>query len=182
MNVYSTIGALLLALCIAVPAMAEAPPASALDALHTAGAAGNEAEFVALLTPDAVFIGLSDGGERLQGEALRDFVSESLAADSVWDYRSADREVRVSADGSVAWFDEALQSDPQAGGHGSGVLVRSEDGLWKIAQYHFSLSQPGGAAAVPAAVPATGAPLANEAPQQPECRKVRHKTNKKASC
>tara|TARA_R110002124_G_scaffold55646_8_gene157552 strand:- start:77 stop:607 length:531 start_codon:yes stop_codon:yes gene_type:complete len=175
-------GALLIALLINMPAMAEASPESTLDALHKAGAAGNEAEFVALLTPDAVFIGLADGGARLQGTALRDFVSGSLAADNVWDYRSADREIRVSADGSVAWFDEALQSDLPAGGHGSGVLVRSDAGIWKIAQYHLSLSQPGGAAAAPAAVPATGAPLANEAPQKPECRKARHKTNKQASC
>ena len=64
MNFYSTMGALLIALLINMPAMAEASPESTLDALHKAGAAGNEAEFVALLTPDAVFIGLADGGAR----------------------------------------------------------------------------------------------------------------------
>ena len=175
MNFYSTVAALLLGFFLAVSAMAEASPESTLDALHQAGAAGDQAGFVALLAPDAVFIGVVDGDARLQGAALRDFIS----AGSDWDYRATEREVRVSGDGTVAWFDEVLRREPLAGGRGSGVLV-SSDGVWKIAQYH--LSAPQADVAATAVAPAPAAPAATQAQQKPECRKIRHKTNKQASC
>ncbi len=136
---------------------------------------------------DAVFLGV-DGGARLQGQSLRDYVSKSLGSESAsngntWGYYSSDRQIRLSADGTVAWFDESLQHEQLGAGRASGVLVES-GGNWKIAQYNRIASLPG--VAVVAPIGGAGAAASNTvpaaAPQKPECKQLRHKTNKKGSC
>ena len=170
-------GTLLLGLLFTLRAFADGSPEAALDSLHEAGAAANQVEFIAMLAPEAVFLGV-DGSARLQGQSLRDYVSESFASGNAWDYRSSEREMRRSSDGTIAWFDESLQHDQLGSGRGTGVLVQS-GGVWKIAQYNLTIPLPGAAVS---GVQTSGAPPITEAPQEPECRKIRHKTNKQASC
>jgi hypothetical protein len=181
MNIYSKTGALLLGLIFTAQAAAQATPEDTLDALYKAGAQGSQADFIALLTPDAVFLGI-EGSERLQGQALRDFLSANVASVNSRGFQSSQRVIQQSADGTVAWFDETLGSDQSGHGRASGVLVQN-GGVWKVAQYNLITPPPGGGATTsPASVPAAVAPAANETPQKPECRKIRHKTNKQASC
>lgn len=180
MNTYSSIGTVLLGVLFTVQANADASPGAALETLQQAGADANEAHFVAVLAPDAVFLGVGDG-KRLQGQALRNFISESFASGNTWGYRSSERVVRLSADGTVAWFDESLEHDQLGRGRGSGVLIQS-GGVWQVAQYDLTVSLPGTTAVSAAESPAAVAPAVTEPPRKPECRKARHKTNKKATC
>lgn len=172
---------LLVGALIAVPASAQSSPQAALDAFYKAAAAANESEFIAVLAADAVLLGIGDEG-RLQGQPLYEYVSESFASGGNWRYSVNDRQIRQTDDGSVAWFDESLQSDGLSPGRASGVLVQ-DDGNWKVAQYNLTVSQPAIAPVPPSQVPAAAASTeVNSAPQKPECRQLRHKTNKKSSC
>ena len=131
-----------------------------------------------------------DGGERLQGEALRDYVSKSFGSESAtatngnsWGYHSSDRHIRLSADGTVAWFDESLQHEQLGAGRASGVLV-ANGGNWKIAQYNRIAPLPGVAVASPAgaAAPAAAAAVPAAGPKKSGCMQLRHKTNSKGGC
>jgi hypothetical protein len=186
MKITATIGSLLLGLAIAAQAHADTSPTATLDAFYAASAGSNQSAFIAQLTEDAVLLGV-DGVERLQGQALRDHVSKSFGSESAtatngntWGYHSSDRHIRLSADGTVAWFDESLQHEQLGAGRASGVLV-ANGGNWKIAQYNRTVPLPGIAAGSPAGAAAAGAVPA-AAPQKPKCNQLRHKTNTKGSC
>lgn len=181
MKTTATIGALLLGLMITVQAHTETSPASTLDAFYAAAAGANQPAFTAQLTEDAVLLGL-EGGSRLQGQSLRDYVAESLANGNTWAYRSSDREIRLSADGSVAWFDESLQHEQLGAGRASGVLI-AKSGNWKIAQYNLTLPTSGAVSVSPSGTSGAAANTAvTTAPQKPACKQLRHKTNTKSSC
>lgn len=189
-----SLGAFAISLCLATAALADSP-AGTLDRFHATAASADRDAFLALFAPEAVFLG-TDGTERLQGEAFREFVTERFADGQGWAYRSRERHIEVSADGDIAWFDESLSHEQLGQCRGSGVLRRGVDG-WRIAQYNLSIpiprdrmlsvvreiqapvetleaQAPGEVSAAQAAEPAP--------PAKKTCRKFRHKTNKKADC
>jgi ketosteroid isomerase-like protein len=174
MKTVSSVGAVLLGIVLSWQAMAEMSPQAALDTLHQAGVDADPEAFTAVLAPDAVFLGVADSA-RLQGQALRDFIDDSFSSGNAWDYRISARDVQLSADGSVAWFDESLESDELGSAYGSGVLTQS-GGVWRVVQYSLVASPEARSVAAPVV------PVTPQEPQQPECRKLRHKTNKKATC
>lgn len=174
MKTVSRVGAVLLCLLINGQAMAELSPQATLDSLHEAGADADPVAFTAVLAPDAVFLGVADTA-RLQGQALRDFIDDSFSSGNVWDYQTSTRDVQLSADGSVAWFDEMLESDQLGRAYGSGVLTYS-GGVWRVVQYSLVASPEAPGVAAPLV------PVTPQEPKKPECRKLRHKTNKKSSC
>lgn len=181
MKVIAGLGAVLLVLLVPVPAHTETSPDAALDALHRAGAEATPSAFISLLADDVVFLGMA-GSTRLQGAAVREFVNAGFSDGGGWAYRSSDREVQLSTDGSVAWFDEALSHQQQGSGRGSGVLVR-DGGNWLVAQYNLTVPLPSDAAQSPGLRSLLGAEAAPPAgPPSPECRALRHKTNKKGGC
>jgi len=185
-----TLPCLLLAMLYAGYASGDSP-ADTLDALLEAGAQGDSAAFMSQLTPDAVVLGLA-GHPRLAGSALREFIDAGFAAGELWQYRATQREVRYATAGDVAWFDEYLESNRGGSGWGSGVVVKTGAG-WRIALYSLNLATglqatavaPGplvgesaaAGAPVPAPTPETGATA-----REPECRRMRHKTNKASNC
>lgn len=184
MKITAMIGALLLGLAIAAQAHADTSPAATLDAFYAASAGADQSAFIAQLTEDAVLLGV-DGGARLQGQSLRDYVSKSLGSESAsngntWDYYSSDRQIRLSADGTVAWFDESLQHAQLGAGRASGVLV-ANGGNWKIAQYNRTVPLPGVVVASPAGA-AAAAVVPAPAPKKSGCMQLRHKTNTKGDC
>lgn len=198
MKIQSAICALLFGLVCNHHTLADTEPATALDALHQAGARADPAAFLLLLTTDAVFLGVN-GNTRLEGQSLRDFVSTNFSRGGAWNYHSDQRDIRLSADGAVAWFDESLEHDQLGHGRGSGVLVKNGGG-WRIAQYNLTLpasdhlvmsaapsnqetaapknSDSTGLSDDPAAIEAT----TTEPKKRTQCRKIRHKTNKRARC
>lgn len=181
MKYVSMVGALLFGLSVTLLALADATPDAALDALHQAGADANAAAFEALLAEDVVFLGVGGTG-RLEGQAARAYFSEYLTQGNAWAYSSSLRETRVSADGSVAWFDEMLEHGQLGPGRATGVLVRSGEG-WKVAQYNLTVPVSGGAT-LPGAVNSSGAAAVQpvELQEKERCKKARHKTNTRAKC
>jgi hypothetical protein len=180
MKTTATIGALLLSLTVTAHAYAETSPAATLDAFHRAAADANQSAFIAQLAADAVLLGVEEGA-RLQGQSLRDYVSDRFTNSNTWTYRGSNREIQLSADGSVAWFDESLQHEQLGAGRASGVLI-ANGGDWKIAQFNLTVPLRGAAVVSPASTSGAAVSTATAAPQKPECKQLRHKTNKKSSC
>ncbi len=191
MNISSLICGLLLGLAGSAQVLAQASPEAALDALHKAGADANPTVFTALLAEDVVFLGM-DAANRLEGQAVRNFVTDSFAKGNAWTFRSGQRETRLSNDGTVAWFDESLAHDQLGHGRGTGVLIRMGEG-WKVAQYNLTVPLPnaavatsgsGGAQAViPAGTATNPAPAIAPATQEKKrCMMTSFKTNTRADC
>ncbi len=195
---------LLLALAILAGPVLAKDPGQALDAFHRAAAEADLDGYFSLMTDEVVFLG-TDGSERWQGQAFRDFVRPHFEAGRGWTYTVTDRALTLDSSGRIAWFDEALDNEQLGACRGSGVLVL-QDERWKVAQYNLSVPVPNDlvlsvvaqirgepAAAAVAVEPAAAdeaAPVAETAVQdeaQPEaseekrCRK-RHKTNRAANC
>ena len=132
-----------------------------LDAFHRAAATADEERYFSLLADNAVFLG-TDGSERWDKAAFRAFAHPYFAQGKAWTFTPRDRHVAFSADGHVAWFDEALDSESYGACRGSGVLERTGT-TWKIAQYNLSIPIPNDLAkdfvarirAAPAAQPAS---------------------------
>lgn len=119
-----------------------APPAATLDQLHALAARADGPEYFDLFTPDAVFIG-TDAAERWTMAQFRAFAEPIFARGRGWTYtlRPGSRNVILSPDGEVAWFDETLDSASYGTTRGTGVLVLTPAG-WRIAQYHLTIPVP----------------------------------------
>ena len=129
--------------CIALAGAAlgdDSAPDATLDSFHRAAANADTAAYFAAMTDDVVFLG-TDGGERWQGSEFRDFVAAHFSAGRGWTYVPVQRDITVSANGDIAWFDELLHNEGLGTCRGSGVLVKSTNG-WKIAQYNLSVPIP----------------------------------------
>jgi ketosteroid isomerase-like protein len=111
-----------------------------LDGFHQAAARADFAGYTGFMTEDVIFLG-TDGSERWQGQAFRDFVRSNFSSGRGWTYLPLERNLMLSADGQTAWFDEVLQNEELGTCRGSGVLVKSGNG-WKIAQYNLSVPVP----------------------------------------
>jgi ketosteroid isomerase-like protein len=110
-----------------------------LDAFHQAAATGDFDTYLTLMTEDVVFLG-TDGSERWQGAAFRDFAQPRFAQGG-WRYVPQSRNINLNTRGDVAWFDEALENDGLGKCRSSGLLLQ-QDGQWRIAQYNLSVPIP----------------------------------------
>jgi len=139
-------GKLLILLCCAglltMPAFSAPEPSveDTLDAFHAAAARADLETYLGLLTPEAVFLG-TDGTERWQGDEFTSFVSGHFSKGEGWAYAPKQRQVTLSDNGKLAWFDEMLDNDQLGLCRGSGVLVLN-GGQWRIAQYNLSVPIP----------------------------------------
>ena len=133
---------LLARLVLAPPAgaPAEAAVAAVLDDWHAAAAAADEARYFGHFTRDAVFLG-TDATERWTVDEFRRYAHPFFAKGKAWSFKAVERHVILSTDGSVAWFDELLDTPNLGPARGSGVLVRT-GGAWKIAHYDLSVPIP----------------------------------------
>ena len=135
---------LLIGFVISMSAMTQADTevtlASTLDSFHQAAAQADIESYLAAMTDDVVFLG-TDGSERWQGQAFRDFARTRFNAGRGWTYSPVARNITIAADGQTAWFDETLHNDSLGQCRGSGVMVQSGGG-WKIAQYNLSVPVP----------------------------------------
>ena len=100
--------------------------------------AGRWAAYFALLAEDAVFLGTAT--ERWPKAAFG-YAHPHFAAGRGWRFDPGTRQIALSADGRVAWFDELLASESYGECRGSGVLERL-DGRWLIRQYHLTIPIP----------------------------------------
>jgi len=132
---------------------------SVLDAFHSAAAAADEERYFAQLAPDAVFLG-TDATERWTVQQFREYVHPHFSAGRGWSYEAVERHVMLSADETLAWFDENLRNAKYGVVRGTGVLRRGEAG-WRIAHYSLTFLVPNEAAAAVVAV-IRGAPAATD--------------------
>ena len=114
--------------------------AAVIDDWHAAAAAADEVRYFGHMTEDAVFLG-TDPTERWTKAQFRAYAHPYFARGKAWSFRSVRRAITLSADGSVAWFDEDLETPNLGPARGSGVLVRT-GATWKIAQYNLSVPIP----------------------------------------
>ena len=106
---------------------------------HKAAATANEDVFFGSMTEDGIYIG-TDATERWTRDEMKEWSKPYFDKESAWSFTTKSRNVDVSADGQIAWFDELLDTwmgDCRA----SGVVRLTDDG-WKIAHYHLSIAVP----------------------------------------
>lgn len=111
-----------------------------LDDWHAAAAAADETRYFGHFEPGGVFLG-TDATERWSVEEFRRYAHPYFAQGKAWSFRLVERHVVFSPDGSVAWFDEKLETPNLGPARGSGVLVKTPAD-WKIAQYNLSVPIP----------------------------------------
>ena len=111
-----------------------------LDDWHAAAAAADEARYFGHFAEKAVFLG-TDATERWTVEEFRRYAHPYFAKGKAWSFKAIERHVAFSPDGSVAWFDEKLDTPNLGPSRGSGVLVKV-GGDWKIAHYDLSVPIP----------------------------------------
>lgn len=110
-----------------------------MDNWHKAAATADEDVFFGSMTEDGIYIG-TDASERWLRDELKEWSKKYFDRESAWDFKPTERIVTVSQDGTMAWFDELL--DTWMGTcRSSGVVVLTENG-WKIKHYHLSIAVP----------------------------------------
>lgn len=119
----------------------EADAAKVLDAFHAAAARADEKAYFDSFAPGGVFLG-TDKTERWDVEAFRAYAHPHFEKGKAWTFTPTRRAITLSSDARVAWFDEDLASAHLGPVRGSGVLVRAEQGPWRLAQYNLSVPIP----------------------------------------
>lgn len=132
---------LVVAGCASIPKPAADEVGRVLDAWHAAAAAADEERYFAAFAPSGVFVG-TDATERWDVPAFRAYAHPHFAKGKAWTMVARRRAVAFDANGTVAWFDEDVDSARMGPLRGSGVLVREGRGPWRIAQYVLSLPVP----------------------------------------
>lgn len=118
---------------------------STLDSLHAAASKADEKAYFDLFAPESVFIG-TDATERWTLDQFKAYAHPIMSKGKGWTYvpQEGTRFVTISADKSVAWFDEMLRNDKLGTTRGNGVMVRNEStqNNWRIAHYHLAIPIP----------------------------------------
>ena len=111
-----------------------------LDDWHQAASAADEVRYFRHFAADAVMFG-TDASERWTRDEFRVWAKPHFAKGKGWTFKAVTRHVSFSKDRTVAWFDEALDTENLGPCRGTGVLVLDGD-HWKIAQYNLSVPIP----------------------------------------
>jgi ketosteroid isomerase-like protein len=113
--------------------------AAVLDDFHKAASEANAERYFSHFDEEAVFIG-TDAKERWTVSQFRNFATPFFEQGHGWTYLPTRRYITLHRQGSVAWFDELLDSIKYGQIRGSGVMVKTSEG-WKISLYdlHFPI-------------------------------------------
>lgn len=111
-----------------------------LDGLHQAASKADGEAYFELFAPDGVFLG-TDATERWTLPEFKAYVAPHFSKGKGWTYIPSKRHVKISADGTTAWFDESLTNKNYGLCRGSGVLSKRGK-KWKISQYHLTIPIP----------------------------------------
>jgi ketosteroid isomerase-like protein len=108
-----------------------------MDAWHHAAAVADEEKFFGSMTPDGIYLG-TDASERWLRDEMKEWSKKYFERESAWAFTAHDRQVYLSQNGQIAWFEELL--DTWMGlCRGSGVLQKTADG-WKIRHYNLAVA------------------------------------------
>ena len=122
------------------PTQAQTAITKVLDDWHDAASKADEERYFGHFAKEAVFLG-TDATERWDVPAFRAYAHPFFSQGKAWSFRAVRRDITVGPS-SVAWFDEALETQNLGPARGSGVLLKDPDGPWKIAQYNLSITIP----------------------------------------
>ncbi|KAK7194305.1 SnoaL-like domain containing protein [Novymonas esmeraldas] len=113
-----------------------------LDRWHAAAAASDFDSYFGSMTEDAHWLG-TDATENWDKTSFAAFAKPYFDKGQAWSFTAVERNVYVSRTGTMAWFDEVLDTWMK-GCRGSGVVERMEDGQWKVHHYVLSMTIPNG--------------------------------------
>lgn len=116
-------------------------PEAILNQWHRAAAEGDFEEYFDFFADsNAIFIG-TDATERWTVSQFAPWAKPAFEDGMAWDFEPFNRVVYYSADSSLVWFDEELNTANLGLLRGSGVL-KAMDGQWKIAHYNLAMPIP----------------------------------------
>lgn len=121
----------------------EVAAAATLDAVHKAASEADGATYFNLFTPDATYIG-TDATEHWSIAQFRAYAEPYFARGRGWTYTPRSRSLTLAPLDCrcVVWFDEALDSQSYGTSRGTGVVVRGDDGRWRVALYALTFPIP----------------------------------------
>tara|TARA_B100000579_G_C22581334_1_gene733654 strand:- start:77 stop:607 length:531 start_codon:yes stop_codon:yes gene_type:complete len=108
-----------------------------LDEFHAAAAKADTQSYLNYLTKDAVFLGTDEWERWPKFPDFNAYVKKRFKDGSGWNYIPDKREIKISQNKDIAWFDEVIISVNNNRFRGTGVLIKSND-KWKIAHYALS--------------------------------------------
>jgi ketosteroid isomerase-like protein len=114
--------------------------ARVLDDWHDAASKSDEERYFGYFADNAIFLG-TDATERWDVKAFRAYAHPYFSQGKGWAFHAIHRNITVGESG-YAWFDEALETKNLGPARGSGVLIKSPEGMWKIAQYNLAITIP----------------------------------------
>lgn len=110
-----------------------------MDNWHEAAATADEDVFFGSMTEDCIYIG-TDKTERWLRDELKTWSAKYFKRDRAWNFKPIERQIYVSDDGKLAWFNETL--DTWMGVCRSSGVVTLVDNEWKLKHYHLSITVP----------------------------------------
>ena len=110
-----------------------------LESWHKAAAEANYDDYFNLMANESVFIG-TDPTENWNKTEFMAWSKPYFDRGKAWSFSTLERNIYLSQEGELAWFDELL--DTQMGiCRGSGVVVK-ENGKWRVKHYVLSIAIP----------------------------------------
>ncbi|HSC54120.1 MAG TPA: nuclear transport factor 2 family protein [Phnomibacter sp.] len=110
-----------------------------LDSFNAAAAKADYNRYFDFYTDDAIFTG-TDATERWDKKAFMAWAKPIFDKGRAWNFSAIERHIYFDNTGSLAWFDELLNTQMKIC-RGSGVLVKQGND-WKVQQYILSTTVP----------------------------------------
>jgi ketosteroid isomerase-like protein len=107
-----------------------------IDSWHVSAAKADFNTYFSVTTNDFIFLGTAPG-ERWVKSEFQSFCKPYFEKGKAWDLKPSNRKWNIIAGGTVAYFDEDLQTWMESC-RGSGICVL-ENGEWKIAYYNLTV-------------------------------------------
>ena len=127
--------------CAKVPAPDVQEIHAVLDAWHKAAAdADFDAYFSHFENDSSIFMG-TDATERWTVGEFRPWSKPYFDRGKAWSFKANERYVYFSNKGSIAWFDEVLDTPNLGPSRGTGILTKTSNG-WKISHYNLTVPIP----------------------------------------
>ena len=110
-----------------------------LDSFNVAAARADYTTYFNFYTDDAIFTG-TDATERWDKNEFMQWAKPIFDKGRTWDFTALERHIYFDKTGTLAWFDELLNTQMIIC-RGSGVLIKQGND-WKVQQYILSTTVP----------------------------------------
>tara|TARA_B100001093_G_C26760909_1_gene985652 strand:- start:472 stop:936 length:465 start_codon:yes stop_codon:yes gene_type:complete len=111
-----------------------------LDKLHYYASIADGENYFKLFDESSIFFG-TDAKERWNKSQFEEYALERFKDGTGWTYKTLSRNIYLSKNKKIAWFDEELGNDKYGVFRGTGVLEKNK-GSWYIKQYNLLLPIP----------------------------------------